>query len=189
MRHKIKTNLILKNLLLALTYFIAGKLSLLLAIPPGYASAIWPSCGIAVAAILIFGHKLLPGVLLGSLIINLSLGPSIDSFQALINSLSVPLAIAIGASLQAFFGATLVKKQSKFSMSLDGYQSIFYLYFYGGIIACLVSSLIGGLALTMSNTIPWSNFSITVLTWWVGDTIGVVVFAPIMLLIGNIGDK
>ena len=34
----------------ALAYFAVGKLALLLAIPPCYATAVWPSAGIALAA-------------------------------------------------------------------------------------------------------------------------------------------
>jgi hypothetical protein len=44
--------------LLAAAYWAAAQLSLLVAIPPGYAAAIWPASGIALAALLIIapGH-------------------------------------------------------------------------------------------------------------------------------------
>lgn len=51
---------------LAATYFFAAKLALLLAIPPGYATAVWPAAGIAIAVLLIRGSQLWPGVVLGS---------------------------------------------------------------------------------------------------------------------------
>src|SRR6185295_6932533 len=50
---------------LAALYFVAAKLSLLLAIPPGYATAVWPPSGLAVAAMLLAGNRLWPGVWLG----------------------------------------------------------------------------------------------------------------------------
>ena len=43
--------------LTALGYFLAGRLALLLAIPPGYATAIWPSAGIALVVILLHGYR------------------------------------------------------------------------------------------------------------------------------------
>ncbi|MGH8726281.1 MAG: hypothetical protein ACREU1_15625, partial [Burkholderiales bacterium] len=43
--------------LLAAVYFAAAKASLVLAIPPGYATAVWPPSGIALAAILLLGTR------------------------------------------------------------------------------------------------------------------------------------
>jgi integral membrane sensor domain MASE1 len=57
-------------LILCIVYALVGRLALLLAIPPGYATAIFPSAGIAVAALLIWGNRLCPGVFLGSMLLN-----------------------------------------------------------------------------------------------------------------------
>ena len=62
---------------LAIAYIMAGKLALLLAIPPGYATAIWPAAGVALAAILLFGYRVAPGVILGSFVVNI--GTSFDA--------------------------------------------------------------------------------------------------------------
>ena len=58
-------------LVLAFVYFIGGRLGLLLAIPPGYATAVWPASGVALAALLLYGYRLWPGVLLGSFFVNI----------------------------------------------------------------------------------------------------------------------
>src|SRR5271169_3936608 len=58
-------------LLLALGYLASGKLALLLAVPPGYASPIFPPAGISVAAMLIGGPATLPWTFLGSFLLNL----------------------------------------------------------------------------------------------------------------------
>ena len=50
----------------ALAYALAGVLSLLLAIPPGYASPLYPAAGIALASVLVFGRRMLPAVWLGA---------------------------------------------------------------------------------------------------------------------------
>ena len=60
------------NLLLAISYFLTGKLGVLLAAPPGYATIVWPASGIALGWILLFGRRLLLGVVLGSFAINVS---------------------------------------------------------------------------------------------------------------------
>jgi hypothetical protein len=46
----------LSYLLLAVAYLVTGKLALLLALPPGYASPMFPPAGIAVAGMLIGGR-------------------------------------------------------------------------------------------------------------------------------------
>src|SRR5437867_1401197 len=51
-------------------YFVAGRLGSLLAIPPGYATAIWPAAGLALAAALLLGIRIWPGILLGSFAVN-----------------------------------------------------------------------------------------------------------------------
>src|SRR6186997_3220402 len=63
-------------LLLAAVYFIAAKLSLTLAIPPGYATAVWPPSGIALAALLLFGRGVWPGIWLGATLANLGVDAS-----------------------------------------------------------------------------------------------------------------
>src|SRR5215468_2411017 len=56
--------------LVVLAYYVAGRLGLLLAIPPGYASAFWPSAGIGLAAVLIWGNRMWPGIALASFLVN-----------------------------------------------------------------------------------------------------------------------
>ena len=63
--------------LLAAVYFAAAKLSLSLAIPPGYATSLWPPSGIALAAVLLFGNRIWPGVWLGATAVNLTVETSI----------------------------------------------------------------------------------------------------------------
>lgn len=45
----------LLSITITLLYVIAGKLALFLAIPPGFASPVWPAAGIALASLVIFG--------------------------------------------------------------------------------------------------------------------------------------
>ena len=62
--------------LIALVYVAVARLSLALAIPPGYATPVWPPSGIALAAMLLFGIRSWPGVWLGAAIANLSVEAS-----------------------------------------------------------------------------------------------------------------
>ena len=55
-----RTSLSPAYLALTFAYAFSGKLALLLAVPPGYASPVFPPAGIAVAAMLISGWASLP---------------------------------------------------------------------------------------------------------------------------------
>src|SRR5258708_19241160 len=55
---------------LAVVYFVAGKLALQLAFLNASASAVWPCAGIALAALLLFGYRLLPAIFAGAFLVN-----------------------------------------------------------------------------------------------------------------------
>jgi integral membrane sensor domain MASE1 len=80
--------------LIGALYYTAGKLSLLLAIPPGYAAAVWPASGIALAGTLSLGYHVWPGILIGSFLVNISTALDITSAASALTS--VMLAGSIG---------------------------------------------------------------------------------------------
>ena len=90
--------------------FHRGKLSLLMAIPPRYATAFWPAAGFAAAAVLLYGNRVSPCVMLGSFLVNVATQFDADSLSNLIISLALPLAISAGATLQAIVAAVLVHR-------------------------------------------------------------------------------
>src|SRR5436309_2471624 len=104
------SRMLLENLAMAAFYYGLGKLALLLAIPPGYASAVWPSAGLALAGMLAFGYRVWPGIFVGHFFVNLF--PSFEASLALpfLKSVSLALSIAVGGTLQAAFGAFLTRR-------------------------------------------------------------------------------
>ena len=58
--------------MLAAVYVVAGKLGLTLAFVHVSATAIWPPTGIAIAAFLLLGYRVWPGILLGAFLVNLT---------------------------------------------------------------------------------------------------------------------
>src|SRR4051812_10537524 len=87
----------------------SGGLGLLLAVPPGYSTAGWPASGIALAAVLAFGMRLWPGIWIGSFLVNV--WTALDgSAGGVFSSMTVPIVIATGATLQALAGASLVHR-------------------------------------------------------------------------------
>src|ERR1700758_3572965 len=102
-------------------YALTGKLALLLAVPPGYASPIFPPAGIAVAAMLIGGRRTLPWTYLGSLLLNIWTGYSPD--QGIDDTRLVAASvIAASSMLQAAVGGIVLRRVIGYAVALDNIQ-------------------------------------------------------------------
>jgi PAS domain S-box-containing protein len=168
----------------ALAYAVVGWLSLLLAVPPGYASPLYPAAGLALAATLSFGRAAWPGVLLGAFGVNVVLSASRGAIDAA--SLWVPLGIAIGAMLQCIAGAALVRRFVPLPLVLAGPRDIAVAGLLGAAVACVVSPTLATLVLRSAGAIEGHQVAINWGTWWIGDTLGVLIGAPLALtLIGR----
>src|SRR5207244_13581083 len=85
---------------IAIAYWAIGKLALLLAIPPGYATAVWPPAGIALAAFLVYGARVWPGIVLGSFLVNVWTAFDPTNVFSILQSVALPASIGFGAALQ-----------------------------------------------------------------------------------------
>src|SRR5262252_2795270 len=161
--------------LLAAAYFAAAKLSLLLAIPPGYATAVWPPSGIALAGLLLAGTRIWPGVWLGALITNLTVqgAPLLAAM------------IACGNTLEAVVGAELVQRYAGGGKFQTGEQVI---KFVGSVaLSAPIAAGIGVFSLALSNALSWPDVLTNMWTWWEGDAAGMIVVTPLILCSGAFG--
>ncbi len=177
------TRYLLRVALLAIVYYVTGRLGLLLAVPPGYATAVWPPSGVILAGLLIFGYNTWPGVLLGSFAVNLFTAFDPTNQQTMVSSGTIAALIATGASLQAVVSAWLIRRFVHFPNGLEAVRSIGLLLILGGPVGCLIAATTGVTTLALAGLVPWANYGLNWLTWWVGDTIGVIVFTPVALLL------
>ncbi len=152
----------------------------MLAIPPGYATAIFPSAGIALAALLLWGYRLLPGVFLGSLLLNTWI--TLEHSSLTLTSLEFIVSASTGASLQAFVGAWLIHRFVGFPTTLSKEKDIFKFMILVGPIASIINASFGVTSLYATGIITLSNYAYSWFTWWVGDTIGVLIAVPLMLI-------
>src|SRR5713101_3901348 len=85
---------------LTLVYLIAGKLGLMLAFVHASATAVWPPAGIALAAFLVLGYRVWPGVFAGAFVANVTTA----------GSAATSIGIAAGNTLEGLVGAYLVNE-------------------------------------------------------------------------------
>ena len=157
---------------LALVYFVAGKLGLRLAFVNANATAVWPPTGIALAATLLLGRRALPGVFLGALLVNLTTHVSA----------AVALGIATGNTLEALLGALLV---DRFAHGRDAFArpaDVARFLVFAGLGATTASATLGVASLCLGGFAPWSGFFRVWATWWIGDAMGALLFAPLLLV-------
>lgn len=158
-------------LLLAATYVAAGKIGLALAFVNPSATAVWPPTGIALAAVLIFGPRVWPGIFLGAFLMN----------ETTAGTLTASLVIAAGNTLEALLGGYLVNRFAGGRSAFTHGRNIFLFVLFAGFVSTSLSATIGVTTLSSFAFGEWSAYWPTWLTWWLGDVAGVLVVAPALL--------
>jgi two-component sensor histidine kinase/CHASE1-domain containing sensor protein len=165
----------------AVAYYVAGRLALFLAIPPGYSTAVWPAAGVALVAILLLGYRVWPGILVAHFFVNLFTALDFSTLEAVLKSVALALTIACGGTLQAVCGAALIRRYVGSTIGLQDEKEIAKFLALGGPVSCVISPTLGQVALLGWGLVSGPDVPFSWFTWWVGDTIGVLVVAPLLL--------
>ena len=156
---------------LAATYFVAAKLSLSMGAVGGVAAPVWPPTGLSLAALLIFGSRLWPGVAAGAFLANWSAG--------------VPVLAAVGMgcgnTLEALIGSHLLRR-GDFRLSLERLRDVLSLIVLAAGSSTLISATIGVSSAWLGGVIASADCGTAWWTWWVGDAMGDLVVAPALLI-------
>ena len=166
-------------LAVAATYFVAARVGLALSLAGTNATPVWPSSGIAMAALLALGWRAWPGVLLGAWAANAIQFAGMETLpatQVVLGSVMV----AGGNTLEALAGrATLVKlgmADRPFDRVGDAFKFVFTAMAVSAVAATvgLLSILSLGASAGVDPLDLW-------VTWWLGDAAGILVYAPALL--------
>src|SRR5512132_244309 len=157
--------------ILAVIYFIAGKLGLMLASLHASASPVWPPAGIALAALLLLGYRAWPAIFIGAFLVNVTTAGNV----------ATAFVIATGNTLEAFVGAWLVNRFAGGTNVFDRPQGVFKFALAAGI-STIISPAFGVTSLGVAGFADWANYGAIWLTWWLGDVTGDLVFTPLVLL-------
>ena len=138
---------------------------MLLAIPPSNAAAVWPAAGVALAAILISGNRVLPGLLLGGIIVQTTSFLDPSSISEIISSFLIGTVIATGAAGQAWLGAELVHRLIGRNDALLKDRSIVLFCLVAGPVSCIVSALVSISTLYYLGLLTVSDIPLAWNTW------------------------
>jgi PAS domain S-box-containing protein len=157
---------------LAALYVVAARIGLAMDAVAGFATLVWPPTGIALAALLLRGYRLWPGVMLGAAIANLLTGAPI----------LVALGIATGNTLEAVLGAYALRQIPGFRTSLDRLRDVLALIVLAGLLSTMVSATIGVTSLYLGGILSPAQIGNAWRVWWLGDLIGALLVAPAIVV-------
>jgi two-component system CheB/CheR fusion protein len=160
----------LSTLAVALVYFAAAKLGLTMAFVAEQVSPVWPPTGIALAAMLL-DRRLWPGIALGAFFANLTAHEPVATAAG----------IATGNTLEAVLGAWLLRRSGT-RPSLERLRDVLALIGLAALGSTTVSATIGVTSLCLGGVQPWHDFGSLWWVWWIGDAMGDLVMAPLLLV-------
>ncbi|MCA1831396.1 MAG: MASE1 domain-containing protein [Actinomycetota bacterium] len=157
--------------LVAACYWAGAQIGLRLALVHDQVTPLWPPTGIAVVALIVFGPRIWPGIILGAFAANAPIGPTLPAAAG----------IAVGNTLAPLTAYALMKR-ANLEASLGRVRDVLVLVF-GGLAGMIVSATIGSGILLIAGAITGARFWSTWWVWWTGDAMGVLVVAPCLLLL------
>src|SRR6185503_532289 len=119
-------------------------------------SPVWPPTGIALAALLLLGYRVWPGILLGAFLVN----------AITAGSIATSFAIAAGNTLEGILGAWFVNRWASGRHAFERPRDIFVFTLCAGGIATTLSATFGVTSLSLGGFAHWSDYGSIWLTWW-----------------------
>lgn len=181
--------------LVGIIYFGFAEASLLFAAINGYATPIWPSSGIALAAVLLLGYHLWPGVFLGGCMAHF-LGAKLITVTTILSGLFIGTGNAVGIVLAAYLlkrwivNQTLVRPRRfpltedslpQRSQELNQVRDVFSFVLLAALLSPIADASISVTALCVFGKAPWSAYGWIWWTWWLSEVVGILVFTPVIL--------
>ncbi|MES2106580.1 MAG: EAL domain-containing protein [Pseudomonadota bacterium] len=167
-RKKIRVKLeLLRFLAVILAYVAAGRLGLAIPYLSPNVSLIWLPTGVAVAALMRWGKRSAPAIYLAAFLLEISAG----------YSLAAAVWLGIGNTLAPYLTCAILRRQH-FDRFFSRRKDV--VWFSMAAMAGMTLSASGG-ALTLWRFGLTNNIGQVWLSWWAGDTVGVLLAAPLLL--------
>ncbi|MEI4485682.1 PAS domain S-box protein [Frigidibacter sp. MR17.14] len=170
------------SVVVAVLYVITGWIGHVIANPAGQATIIWPPAGVSLAAVLVLGTRVWPGVWLGSFLMGaqLSGGLTLDGIEP--SHLLLPALVAIGAGLQAVLIGGIARARYGLPIRIGSWMEAMSFTLFAGPMGTVISATIGTAVLLAMGRISGAGAAAECWwTWWTGDLLGIAVVVPLVL--------
>jgi diguanylate cyclase (GGDEF)-like protein/PAS domain S-box-containing protein len=165
-----------------LVYYGFGLLVKPLLLPPTYAAPVWPSAGIGVGVILLFGYRYIPALVIGEFLINYQFY-KFDNSSEDTYLIYTYIALLLSTIIRSTLGAYLVKKYVGKDNVLLTLQSIISLFVFSAIIPVTLTAFLSTYVLTISGLLNSDLFLTNYSAWWFGDNVGIYIILPLMFVL------
>lgn len=155
----------------ALAYVIFAKIGFSLAFAVKQVTAVWPPTGIAIAALVLGGYRMWPGIWLGAFVSNALTAEPVYTAAG----------IALGNTLGPLLGACLLRGVVNFDTAMQRVRDVIGFIVCAAIAAMTVTATNGVAQLAFAGIVPWASYSSVWPLWWAGDAMGVLPVAPLIL--------
>src|SRR5882724_12389752 len=153
-------------------YFVGGLLGKKASFLSGSIVLVWPPAGIALAALLLFGHKFWPGVALGAVLFSLMNGEPFGFFT---------LGTAIGNTFGAIICSFLLRRFVGFDGAMERTRDVTGYVGLACFLGTTVNATFSVVSLAYAGVVPWDNLFTEVIGWWVPNALAGLVVAPFIL--------
>jgi integral membrane sensor domain MASE1 len=170
---------VLLNLAVLVAYSIAGLVVLVFGIGPAKISPIYPPAGIAVAASLIFGPRILPAIFLGQFLNGFPLLSEPDVTPA--GYVLANTGMGVAAMLEASISVALLRQFAGTWHPFERPRDVVIFLVGSCLVAALVGGMVGTLSLWAGGFVPTEEFRITFVTYVLADAAGIAVFGSLIL--------
>ncbi len=158
-------------LIIAISYYSVSWLVLKTMSVPAFGTPIWPATGFAVGFLLLWGRSHWLGVFLGATFAN-SIG------------IKVPILAMIGGfgtTIGSLISVTLILILTHTNYPFYQVRNVVIFSVCSLFPGTILQSLLGAMTVSLAGYEPWNKYLIISLNWWVGDAIGILLFAPTIL--------
>lgn len=152
-------------------YFALGRLGLSVPFTFGNISPVWPSAGVALSLLLLWGVELWPAIAAAAFAVNY--------FTPI--PAAAAAGMAVGNTCAAVCGAWWLRGRISASVSLSTLREVLLFVAFGALSSTMIAATVGTAALSLTGARPWSSFAVAWQVWWLGDTLGVLLVGPLLL--------
>ena len=156
-------------------YVLMARLGFRLAFVAEQVTTVWAPTGIAIAATLLWGRGMWPAIWLGAFIANLdTAAPAIAA-----------AGIAAGNTIEAVVAAAILNRLPSFDPSFRALGNAWAFVGVAVIVSTATSATVGVTVLCAAHAQPWDRFPVLWFEWWLGDALGALVVAPVILTLAT----
>jgi len=176
-------------LLLGVVYFVTAKVGQLLAVDPGNVTAVWIPSGIILTALLTRGYYLWPGVFLGAFSGNIWVYIDVVSLQGFVSTTTAGLSNGVGDVFCAVIGAWGIRRYADTRHPFTSLRGVVIFLLSAVIAGSAVSAIFGVTSLAAMQILPWEQYQNTVITWFTGDGVGIIILTPLLVSLVSANER